>query len=70
MAKKREKYVYYDLEFKTRLVILYLEGNNGYQGIGERIRVKTHNPAEKLGKKYKNRELTEKDSDGGTHIRF
>ena len=63
MAKKREKYVYYNLEFKKKLVKLYLEGNNGYRALAKEYGLKHATQLRDRVKKYKNGELTEKDLD-------
>jgi len=63
MAKKREKYVYHDLEFETKLVRLYLEGNGGYRALAREYGIKNSTQLRDWVKKYKNGELTEANSD-------
>ena len=63
MAKKREKYVYHDLEFKIKLVRLYLEGNGGYRALAREYGIKNSTQLRDWVKKYKNGELTEENSD-------
>jgi len=63
MAKKRETYVYHDLEFKTKLVTLYLEGKGGYRTLAKEYGLKQGTQLRDWVKKYKNGELTEADSD-------
>jgi transposase len=63
MAKKRKPYVYHDLDFKTKLVKLYLEGNGGYRALAREYGLKDSTQLRDWVKKYKNGELTEKDSD-------
>ena len=63
MAKKRAAYGYHNLEFKTRLVMLYLEGNNGYSTLTKAYGLKDGYQLSDQVKKYKNSELTAEDSD-------
>jgi len=63
MAKKREAYVYHDLEFKIKLVKLYLEGCGGYRTLAREYGLKQGTQLRDWVKKYKNGELTEEDSD-------
>jgi len=63
MAKKREAYVYHDLEFKIKLVKLYLEGNGGYRALARAYGLKDSTQLRDWVKKYKNGDLTEENSD-------
>ena len=63
MAKKRKPYVYHDLEFKKKLVMLYLEGKGGYSTLAKEYGLKDGHQIRDWVKKYKNGELTEEDSD-------
>jgi len=63
MAKKRQSYIYHDLEFKIKLVILYLEGKGGYRTLAKEYGVKNATRLREWVKKYKNGELTEENSD-------
>jgi len=40
MAKKRKPYVYHDLEFKKKLVMLYLEGKGVYSTLAKEYGLK------------------------------
>jgi len=62
MAKKRKAYVYYDLEFKSKLVKLYLEGNGGYRTLAREYGLNS-TQIRNWVKKYKNGELTEENYD-------
>jgi len=62
MAKKRKTYVYHDLEFKSKLVKLYLEGNGGYRTLAREYGVNS-TQIRNWVKKYKNGELTEENYD-------
>ena len=63
MAKKREKYVYHDLEFKIKLVKLYLEGAGGFRTIAKEYGLKAARQLRDWVRKYQNGELTEDKSD-------
>jgi transposase-like protein len=63
MAKKREKYVYHDLDFKKKLVMLYLEGNGSYRELSREFGLKSETQLIDWVKKYKNGDLTEENSD-------
>ena len=63
MAKKREKYVYHDLEFKRKLVMLYLGGNGGYRALAREFGLKQDAQLRDWVKKYKKGDLTEENSD-------
>lgn len=63
MAKKRQKYVYHDLEFKLKLVKLYLDGVGGYRPLAEEYGLKSSRQLKDWVKKYKNGELTEEKAD-------
>jgi transposase-like protein len=63
MAKKREKYIYHDLEFKKKLVKLYLDGVGGFSTIAKEYGLKDTRQLRDWVRKYKNGELTEGKSD-------
>ena len=63
MGKKRQEYVYHDLKFKIKLVMLYLEGKGGYRTLAKEYGVKNGTQVRDWVKKYKNGELTEEKSD-------
>jgi transposase-like protein len=62
MAKKRKAYVYHDLEFKSKFVKLYLEGNGCYRALAREYGLNATQLRDWI-KKYKNGELTEENSD-------
>ena len=63
MEKKREKYIYHDLEFKIKLVKLYLDGVGGFSTIAKEYGLKDARQLRDWVRKYKNGELTEGKSD-------
>ena len=63
MAKKRQAYIYHDLEFKIKLVTLYLEGKGGYRTLAREHGVKNATQLRDWVKKYKSGELAEENSD-------
>jgi len=60
---KRQKYEYQSLEFKIKLVTLYLEGKGGYRTLAKEYGLKSGRQIRDWVKKYKNGELTEENSD-------
>jgi len=63
MAKRGKKNIYHDLEFKKKLVMLYLEGSGGYRTLAREYGLRHHTLLRDWVRKYKNGELTEKDYD-------
>jgi transposase-like protein len=63
MTQKRGKYVYHDLEFKTKLVKLYLNGADGFRTIAKEYGLKDARQLRDWVKKYQNGELTDDKSD-------
>ena len=63
MAKKRQAYIYHDLDFKIKLVILYLEGKGGYRTLAKEYGLKSAHQLRDLVEKYQNGELTKENSD-------
>jgi transposase len=63
VAKKRGAYVYHDLEFKKKLVTLYLEGNGGYRALAREYGLKDSTQLRDWVEKYKNGDLTDENSD-------
>ena len=63
MAKKRQAYIYHSLEFKVKLVTLYLEGKGGYRTLAKEYGLKSAHQLRDWVEKYKNGELNEENSD-------
>jgi transposase len=63
MAKKEEKYIVRDLEFKIKLVELYLKGEGGFRSLAREYGVKHGRQIRDWVIKYKNGELTEDKAD-------
>jgi transposase len=63
MAKREEKYIVHDLEFKIKLVKLYLEGAGGFRSLAREYGVKHGHQIRDWVIKYKNGELTEDKAD-------
>ena len=70
MAKKRETYVYHDLEFKTKLVMLYLEGNGGYSTLAKAYGLKDGRQLSDWVKNIRTASLLKKIQTGEAHTHF
>jgi transposase-like protein len=55
MAKKRGKYIYHDLEFKIKLVKIYLEGTAGFRPVAKEYGLKSGHQLRDWVIKYKKR---------------
>jgi transposase-like protein len=63
MAEKGQQFQRYDLEFKIKLVMLYLEGEGGFRCLAKKYGLKDARQLRDWVKKYKNGELTENKAD-------
>jgi transposase-like protein len=67
MTNKAKTHQHFDLDFKIKLVTLYLEGEGSQTGLAKKYGIKDSRQLRRWLKKYQNGELTEKGVDKRGH---